>query len=500
MAEGNILVIDDELVMCEFLSDLLKDRGYTVKYALSGKDGIKAFGEDNFDVVMVDLKIPDIDGIKLLGEMKGIEPDSIIIVITGYPSFETIQSSLRLGAYDYLTKPLDINEISFVIKRAVAFRNLALTNKKLMQELAEQNIKLEEKVKERTEELTLLYRIGLDISSILNLDEVLEKIVDRVSEVLDLEICSILLIENKSDELRIRAARGLNKEIISQTRLKIGELISGWIVEHKEAVLVEDIETDSRFTRRNQEKYYTHSFISAPLLVKNEVIGVINVNNKRSRQTFTEDDFRFIRGIANVATIAVENARLYTSLKDTYLRTVMALTSAIDAKDHYTKTHSEHVTKYTRAIAIEMGLSEKEIEEIKQASQLHDLGKIGVQDYILTKLGKLTPEEWAEIKSHPLKSGEILRPLIFLDGVIDLVEQHHERFDGKGYPFGIKGEDIKMGARIMAVADSFDAMITDRPYRKALSKEEAIEELKKCSGTQFDPKVVDAFLKVLDKL
>ncbi|MEK9149390.1 MAG: response regulator, partial [Candidatus Desantisbacteria bacterium] len=374
MAEGNILVIDDELVICEFLSDLLKDREYTVKYALSGRDGLKAFGEDNFDVVMVDLKIPDIDGIKLLGEIKGIDPDSIIIVMTGYPSFETVQSALRLGAYDYLTKPVDINEISFVIKRAVAFRNLARTNKKLMQELGEQNIKLEEKVKERTEELTLLYKIGLDISSILNLDEVLGKIVDRISAVLDLEVCSILLIENKSDELRIRAACGLNKEIISQTRVKVGDLISGWIAEHKEAVLVEDIETDSRFIRRNQEKYYTHSFISVPLLVKNEIIGVINANNKRSRQPFTEDDFRFIRGIANVAAIAVENARLYTSLEDIYLRTVMALTLVIDAKDHYTKIHSEHVTKYASAIARELGLSEKEIGEIKQAALLHDLG------------------------------------------------------------------------------------------------------------------------------
>jgi putative nucleotidyltransferase with HDIG domain len=499
MAEGNILVIDDELVMCEFLRDLLEDRGYSVSFALSGNEGIKAFQDGRFDAVVCDLKMPDIDGIDVLQEIKRTDPDSVVIVITGYPSFETVQTSLRLGAYDYITKPVNIGEVSFVIKRAVAFRNLTLTNKKLMKELEEQNIKLEEKVKERTKELTILYSIGLDVLSTLKLDEVLQIIVDRVCGVLDLEICSVLLVDKESESLRIRFSRGLDKEIIKNTKLKIGELISGWVAEHKEPVLVENIETDPRFARRSQEKYYTHSFISVPLVVREEVIGVINVNNKRSKEPFTEDDFRFIKGIANEAAIAVENAQLYSSLEDTYLRTVMALTSAVDARDHYTKTHSEHVTEYAVAIAKEMGFSDKDIEELKQACQLHDLGKIGVHDFILTKPGKLTPDEWDEIKLHTLKSAEILRPLLFLDGVIELVEQHHERYDGKGYPFGIKGENIRLGARIMAVADSFDAMITERPYRKAFTKEEAIEELKKCSGTQFDPKVVEAFLKVLEK-
>lgn len=499
MPEGNILVIDDELVMCEFLKDLLEDRGYAVNFALSGKEGIKAFQEGRFDAVICDLKMPDIDGIDVLQEIKRADPDSVVIVITGYPSFETVQTSLRLGAYDYITKPVNIGEISFVIKRAVAFRNLTLTNKRLMKELEEQNVKLEERVKERTKELTILYSVGLDVLSTLKLDEVLQIIGDRVCAVLDLEICSLLLVDKESSELLIKFARGLDKEIIKNTKLKIGEPISGWIAKHREPVLVEDIEKDQRFAKRNQEKYYTHSFISVPLVVKDEAIGVININNKRSRQPFTEDDFRFIKGIANEAAIAIENALLYSSLEDTYLRTVMALTSAIDARDHYTKTHSEHVTEYAIAIAKEMGLSEKEIEEIKQACQLHDLGKIGVHDYILNKPGKLTPEEWNEIKLHTLKSAEILRPLVFLNGVIELVEQHHERYDGQGYPFGIKAEAIKLGARIMAVADSFDAMITERPYRKAFTKEQAIEELKRCSGSQFDPEVVEAFLRLLEK-
>ena len=146
-----------------------------------------------------------------------------------------------------------------------------------------------------------------------------------------------------------------------------------------------------------------------------------------------------------------------------------------------------------------LGLSKLEILNIQQACQLHDLGKIGVHDYILTKLDKLTQEEWEEIKQHSLKSAEILRPLSFLGGVVTLVEQHHERYDGLGYPYGLKGEEIKLGARIMAVADSFDAMVTNRPYRKAFPLEKAVGEIKKCSGSQFDPKVVEVFLRVLEK-
>lgn len=500
MDTGRVLVIDDEEIICELLNDILKDKGYSVNYELSAENGIKAFQEDSFDVVMTDLKIAGSDGIDVLKQIKVHDPDSVVIVITGYPSFETVQTALRLGAYDYITKPFNLEEISFLIQRAIGYRVLSQTNKKLMKELEEQNARLEEKVLDRTRELTLLYKIGRDVSSSLKLDEALETIIDRLSKILNVEMCSILLVDKKTQELHIRAARGLANEVVTTTTIKLGELISGWIAQHKEAVLVEDIESDSRFTKRNQEKYYTRSFISVPLIVKDEVIGVINVNNKKSKEIFTKDDLRFVKGVANETAMAVENARLYTSLEDTYIRTVIALTSAIDAKDHYTRKHSENVTRYAVAIAREMGLADGQIENIRQASQLHDLGKIGVEDYILTKQGKLTDEEWEKIKQHSVMGAEILRPLIFLADVISLVEQHHERYDGKGYPFGLKEENISLGARIMAVADTFDAMTTDRPYRKAFSKDEAVQEIKKCSGTQFDPKVVEAFLKVAENL
>jgi len=186
-------------------------------------------------------------------------------------------------------------------------------------------------------------------------------------------------------------------------------------------------------------------------------------------------------------------------LKKTYLDVIQSLAFAVDEKDPYTHNHSKNVTRYAVAIGKEMGLSEEEINIIEQASLLHDLGKIGIADYILTKNEKLSPREWEDIKLHPLKTAKILEPLEFLNVESKIVLQHHERFDGKGYPNGIKGKSISLEARIIAVADSLDAMSSDRSYRKALPKDEIIAEFKKCSGTQFDPEVVAAILSVLRK-
>jgi putative nucleotidyltransferase with HDIG domain len=496
---NNILVIDDEMVICELLETLLKDQGFSVTTALSGEEGIKKFKEGTYGLVMTDLKLPDLDGIKVLEQIKKHNPDTVVIVMTGYPSFETVHSALRQGAFDYVPKPFTIDEISFAVRRALAFRNLKETNNQLMRELAEQNSRLEEKAKERTQELRLLYKIGSDISSTLNLSEVLSIILDRISGILNVEICSILLLDETNKDYIMKCAKGLDNAVVCKTRVRVGESISGWVIEHKEGLLVENIETDPRFQHRNDEKYYTRSFISVPLLSKDRVIGVINVNNKKSKDIFTKDDYRFIKGVAAEATIGIENARLYQSLEDSYMRTVLVLTSAIDAKDHYTNKHSQHVCEYASAVAKELNLSEEEIKNLERACKLHDIGKIGIEDTILTKPDKLTPEEWNKMKTHPSKSAEILRPLAFLNEVIKLVEQHHERYDGTGYPSSKKAEEITLGARIITVVDSFDAMFTDRPYRKALTKEAAIEELKKGSGTQFDPKVVEVFLRVLEQ-
>lgn len=194
-------------------------------------------------------------------------------------------------------------------------------------------------------------------------------------------------------------------------------------------------------------------------------------------------------------------SHLYDDLRSTYMRTVRSLIEAIDARDHYTRSHSQKVSYYALKIAERLGLSMKEVENLRQACELHDVGKIGIDDRILTKPGPLNDEEWEQIRLHAVKGAQILEPLTFLEDVVMIVRQHHERYDGKGYPDGLKGEEIVLGARIVNLADAYDVMTSARTYRKEiLSKQEAIEEIKRSSGKQFDPKIVDVFLKIADEL
>lgn len=366
------------------------------------------------------------------------------------------------------------------------------------------NSRLEKQLELQNKKLQHIFNISRKSVSILiskkpqELNALLQAIIDETTEVLESEIGSILLINPAEDNMTIYVAKGLSKAIISKTKLKVGERISGWVAQHKKGVLVSDIEKDSRFAKRSQEKYYTKSLIAAPIMMDNTALGVININNKRSRQSYGKEDLDLLETMAAHAALLISNANQYKALQSLYLNTVEALAEAIDAKDHYTKKHSEHVNKYAAAIAKELKLPKEKIEIIEKAARLHDIGKIGIHDYILTKPGKLTEKEWKEIRGHSLKGVKILKPLTFLDGVINVIRQHHERYDGAGYPDKKKKNEICVEARIMSVADAFDAMTTERPYAKAMTKQEAIKELKRESGKQFDPDIVSAFLKILE--
>lgn len=219
---------------------------------------------------------------------------------------------------------------------------------------------------------------------------------------------------------------------------------------------------------------------------------------KESNQALEKQNMLLARRIEDATT---NLSRLYEDLRSTYMRTIKVLAQAIEARDHYTHSHSENVAHYAISIANYLKLPAKEVELLRQACELHDLGKIGIEDSILLKAGPLTDLEWEQIRKHPTIGAQILEPLTFLDGVVDLVRQHHEHYDGSGYPEGRKGEDILLGARIIHVADAYEAMRSARSYRKTpLTKEEAIAEIKHNSGTQFDPKIVDAFLNIVDNL
>ena len=234
-------------------------------------------------------------------------------------------------------------------------------------------------------------------------------------------------------------------------------------------------------------------------------LHILLVANRKMQQSLKESNWALVRQNTFLAKRIEDSAsslsRMYEDLRSTYMRTIRVLAQAIDARDHYTHSHSENVSRYSVVMANELKLMAKDIELIRQACELHDLGKIGIEDAILLKTSSLTALEWEQIKKHPTIGAKILEPLTFLNGVVELIRQHHEHFDGTGYPEGRKGNDILLGARIIHVADAYEAMRSARSYRKTpLMKAEAILEIKRNSGTQFDSKIVDVFLKIVDNL
>ncbi|MBN1384460.1 MAG: GAF domain-containing protein [Elusimicrobia bacterium] len=323
-------------------------------------------------------------------------------------------------------------------------------------------------------------------------------IVDYAIKILKTNTGSLMLIDETSNELVITAARGLDSEIVNSTRLKIGEGIAGLVARDGNSIFVEDIDKDPRFFRAENIRYSSKSFISVPLKIKNKVIGVLNVNKERKGEKFSERDLRLLQLLAGQAAITIENIELYQNLQRFYLETMHTLAKAIDAKDAYTREHAERSGHYARLVAEELHLPQSMIKNIEYAAMMHDIGKIGIKEEILLKQSKLTDAEMKEIKKHPIIGEKIIAPIEFFAPIAPLILYHHEWFDGSGYGEGLVGEEIPIGARIVAVIDSYDAMTSDRPYRKALSQEEALGELKKGVGTQFDPKIVNAFLKVIE--
>jgi len=494
-----VLIVDDEATICNLLRDILRDEGYDVQFTQDARDGLDLIKNNSFDIVISDIRMPRIDGIDILSYTKKFDPDISVILMTGYASIETAQKAIRFGASDYITKPFQLKEIPIIVERALRAHQLKLENKRLMKQLEETNLFLEQKVEERTEELSTLYKISREVSSSLSIDEVLKTVLQRTTSILNAKIGAIFLFDTEKRLFFLRVHTGIKKRDIKDIKLKLGEKISGWVAKKDKLLLIKDISKDRRFRNISKENFYKKSLISQPLKSKGKIIGVINISNKKGKDGFTKDDEKLLRAIALESSIAIENALLYSRLSNVYMQTIKALASALEARDVYHHRHSENVTTYAVGIAKELRLSPKRINIIKEACQLHDLGKIGIPDAILLKKSSLNNKEWEIIKTHSKKGANILSPLVFLKEVRELVTQHHERFDGKGYPNGCKGRKIKLGARIMAVADSVDAMISNRPYRKSLTLKETINELKRNSRTQFDPRIVKACLKLLKR-
>ncbi|MGE5177075.1 MAG: HD domain-containing phosphohydrolase [Hyphomicrobiales bacterium] len=324
--------------------------------------------------------------------------------------------------------------------------------------------------------------------------------VEMVAEVMNARIASLMLVDHEHEELYIKAARGLREEVVCGTRLKVGDSIAGWVAKHGAPLLVTDIEEDPRFGRRNGHQYETKSLLSVPVKVGDRVVGVININNKISCTPFTEDDQALLTSLADRVALAWERATEVDESSDRAEKAAHALAAIVDnARRARLRLTAGSMATRAAAVGRRLGVSEEDLRLLAYAASIHDVGMSQIGAPVIHEPGRLDPDGWARVTQHPVRSVEIVKPIEFQEQVAEIILAHHERMDGRGYPRGLKGEQIPLGARIIAVLDAYESMTLGRPYRHAMSHPEAVAELQRCSGAQFDPKVVAAFVQVVER-
>jgi hypothetical protein len=339
-----------------------------------------------------------------------------------------------------------------------------------------------------------LYELTNEIISADSVDRLIDSVINTIRNITGCMRISVMLLSEDGNYLYIRKAIGIDESIIQSTKIRVGEKIAGKAFSRKKVIISDPKKFDgSYFAYREKGPFMSIPLLEVPARPGAQPVGVINVTNKATGEAFTENEKKLLSLIANAASIALKNALRKEALEKSEIDTLILLINVIEARDKYTQGHSIRVGMYAAETARRLGFSEEDVTAIQYAGQLHDIGKIEVPDAILLKDGPLTSEEYEVMKHHPITSKRLVDHIAYFQPITGLFLHHHEHFNGRGYPEGIGGEEIEIGARILAVADAFDAMTSKRPYRSALSLSKVFTILEIEKGKQFDPECVDAF-------
>lgn len=364
--------------------------------------------------------------------------------------------------------------------------------------VAIQNAQLLEKQTRATERQELLEKISRHLQQTLDIDTLIPRILEEVNKAINAEGQSLWLVNADGLTITCRFATGPGAESIKRVTVPLDHSIVGSTVLTRNALLIEDAQKDQRWFRGTDQQtgFVTRSLMSVPMVREGKAVGAIQAVNKQTGEFFSGDDLDLLKRIADSAALAIDNARLFTELQASYDNTLDALAAALDLRDRETEGHSRRVVEYTARLARQIHLPEDQITEIRRGALIHDIGKIGVPDAVLHKPGPLDAEERKVIERHPQAGYEMLLGIPYLQEEIKIVLGHQEKWDGTGYPYQLKGEEIPLGARLFAIADTFDALTSDRPYRKGRPYPTARQIIAEEAGKQFDPLAVDAFLAV----
>ena len=481
MKGEKILVVDDEVHILEACRRSLERSGYKVTALNSGIDALRLLDIEKFDLLLTDVRMPLISGLDILKSFKKKDPGSAAVVITGEGTMDTAVRAIGHGVDGFVIKPFSKNQLLNAVHCALEKVQMARENAKL-------------------KSLLPLFEITRNLMTKMDVDELLNAIADIAYKESRASSVSIIL-KGDDGSFIIGASIGMGSGFDKGTSLRKGEGLAWKVMEGGEPLFLDEDDPFITFSDLMNRDQLSSSLI-LPLKAEDEIMGVINVSKLKDGDYphFSEGDLEFMTILAGQAATALKNSRLVEGQRRLLFSTVKSLSAAIDTKSAWTAGHSERVTAYALILGEAMELGGHEMEKLELAGLLHDIGKIGTHEEILNKPGKLTAKEYRELKSHPAAGATILLHVEELKEVIPAIRHHHERFDGSGYPDGKEGNDIPVMARVLAVADAFDAMKADRPYRKGRSMDAIMGEFDRCSGRQFDPRIVDVLKGSLGKI
>jgi len=475
-----ILVVDDYPQIRNLIREALENEGpYEVNEAENGLEALNHLKKRTYDIVISDVMMPIMGGIDLLESIREIQPTVVTIMMTAYPEVETSVAAMKKGAIDFIRKPFNLDDLLFKVDLSLRKRQ-ALSDGEL--EKYVKNLRLQDEC----EDLSLRNYIYDAIeNSFGDNDYIFEDVVELAMKVVGGKDCELLLYDAEGRQFHPHIIKGIDSETYCSKILPQIKSTLEKVAHSQESFIIHSNELQEIFP----------SVICSPLMIRNQVFGVLTIRKKEYGVQFSKKELDYIQTLTKRASLNVENKVLYESLYRNLIDTFKSLVASIQVRDFYTEEHSYRVMDRVINMAKSMGCSNEDIESVRIAGMLHDIGKIAIPDRILLKPDKLTDYEYKVIKSHPGVGENILKSVMLLDKERQIILHHHERYDGKGYPDGLAGDNIPFLSRLLAIADSFDAMTNNRPYRKSMSVDDAIKELRKNEDQQFDRHLVECFLQ-----